>query len=184
MKSLKKLLIPLFFLLSFNSNAGLYLGLGIELGGDTIAESSDEEVNFGSGINYTIGYESELNSNDRLRITIGSLTDDISGYDYFSGDIVTFETSATVIELTYLTPSNNNTIGFGVSLHQSSKLKISSSSTSFTDKIDDSVGFFALYEFNLGQGLDVGIRYTLRDYKIYNATYKANSFGLTVSKRF
>lgn len=175
------LFIFLFFLPLF-SHAGLYLGLGAELGGDTVAETSDEDVNFGGGLQFAIGYENVLESGDKLRFSIGSLTDEITGI--LNGNIVSFETSATALELTYLLVKDNHSVGFGASLHQAAELKVTTNGISLIELIDDSVGFFALYEFNLDNGLDIGIRYTVRDYELSTSTQNANSLGFIISTSF
>jgi hypothetical protein len=171
----------------------LYFEIGLETGGDTLANEggySGSEISAGGGYSIAAGALLDLQGEKMdgdLLISLGFLGDD--------SDVADFST--TQLNLIYLFSNDNSPHRFGVgtALHINPSLKLdpdldenctifcfNSSFPGGTTDFDNAVGLTLQYEYKYfelgGRDLTWGFRYTAIEYKSNVDDVDASSFGL------
>lgn len=170
------------------AEAHLYLGAGLDLGGDTLVEvtyddGSDEKLKAGDGVHFAVGTDIDLGPASMLRATIGYKTRAIAAEN---GDI---EFRRVPLELLGYRFFNNHGIGGGITHHISGKLSCDIDGLcNATADVDDASGVVVEYLYRLrrddsNRGVSVGVRAVLGlDYEasVSNTAADADSIGVNI----
>jgi hypothetical protein len=171
-----------------DSGIKLFLGAGIELGGDSLVEEAggygSYDINANSGVGFSAGALIDLEGetfDGELLISVGRLEN--SGDSEFSVDH---------LDLIYLftSPDSPHILGAGLVYHASPKFDLEddpgckffdcagSDFPEGTTKFDDAIGLTLRYEIELVEYLRAGISYTLIEYESDVKNVNGDSLGL------
>ena len=162
--------------------AELYLEASLESGGDTLVETNlNDEINAGGGIKFAVGIQNPVGpgGNNSLRLAVGYLFDSINASN---GDA---DIDALTFDAVYSVSNGPHAFGIGGTLHMSPEYdeKIDGLGT-LKVEFDDAPGMLLQYAYQGIPGFELGVRYTIIDYKAGSATLDADSFGLFISNGF
>lgn len=180
-----------FFLISIANvgKAELFLEASLEGGGETFATaergndyySIDDDLNIGGGIKLGIGIQNMIGQEElgSLSVALGYIWDRI---DATNGDA---DFSTITFDVIYTRHFDMHRLGLGASYHIDPRYEEDiDGSTPFDLDFDDSLGFTLKYGYEINQGLQIGVRYTVMEYEINNTDVDADSFGLFLSNGF
>lgn len=182
MKNLLKTTLILSSFISFSSHAEIYYDIGVELGGETLRETTaDDEVNAGGGLRFTLGYETSKREETSYRFSFSLLDDEIVALD---GEA---SISTTVLEGSVVKNHGKDHFGGGLTLHMSPEYNENTDfGGSFKIDFDDAVGFFLFYEhaFSASANARIGGRITSLDYEVNGFTLDAGGVGIYIAGHF
>jgi len=132
----------------------------------------------GGGLHLAVGFRSFIgdNKSETLSLALGYLWE--SSFEE--------ETSATTLETIYTQHYDLHRLGFGLSYHLDPRYEEEiSDSNKVKLEFDDALGIVFKYGYIIRQpDWQLGVRYTIMDYKIDSEDVDASSLGIYVSKSF
>ncbi len=163
------------------ARAGVYMELGLDVGGDTLADTSLEDLSAGGGFKVAVGLQHYIGGFDDVGLifSLGYLFDEIEA------DNGEAEIYALVAEFIYFREFGPHRLGIGGSYHMNPRYKQDIDGFApITIDFDNALGLVGRYGYVLGQSVEFGIRYTLIDYEFDAASFDANSLGFYISSTF
>lgn len=178
---MKRIIVVLFLvIIPCNSIAEIYTEIGLEVGGDTLVSTSEEDLNIAGGVKLALGFQRYIGGFEDvgLLFSLGYLFDDI---DASNGSA---ETDALVFEFIYFRLFGPHRVGTGGSYHINPRYKDNLDGIRTKINFDDSLGFVAQYIYSIMEGYQLGFRYTIMDYETNGTKLDADSFGVFFSTSF
>ncbi len=166
---------------SLPAAAEIYTEVGFELGGDTLARTSLEDLDAGGGFKFALGWQQFIGGFEDVGFifSLGYL------FDYVTASNGEAESDAFVLELVYFRDFGPHRIGIGGSYHLNpdyeddidgfAPLKIN---------FDDATGVLARYSYRFAESVEIGVRYTVMDYEFNGQSIDAGGFGFFLSGTF
>jgi len=186
----KHFFMAMLWLLPFVSTqanaSGLFVQGGLHFGGDELASvsfvgGSNEEIDAGGLLSFTIGMDAALNESIGLRVGLGTKFDTVSAEN---GDV---DFSRIVLDaLLFYHVSEDWHLGAGFTHHSSVEFTGSGFASGLDVDFDDATGLLLALDYQLNERGYVGARLTQIDYTIPNVTGEAsgNSIGVVIGYRF
>jgi len=163
------------------ARAGIYLELGFDSGGDTLANTSLEDLRAGGGIKVAVGLQRYIGGFDDVGLifSLGYLFDEIQA------DNGEAEIYALVAEFIYFREFGPHRLGIGASYHVNPRYKQDIDGFTPLDvDFDNALGLVGRYGYVVNKSVEFGFRYTLIDYEANATSLDANSAGFFISSSF
>jgi len=158
--------------------------IGFDFGGDNLvtaqfANGSSESIKANELLYLAAGASIITDSKDmEVEVTVGYKFKNISASN---GDLkwTRFPVDALVF---YRMPKFR--VGGGLTYHLNPKLSGSGIASNVNGSFDDSLGYLLQADYLVTQKVNVGVRYTILDYKISGISVKSSGIGVTAGYRF
>jgi len=163
------------------TRAEVYAELGFESGGDTLANVSHDELSAGGGFKLALGLQKYIGGFDDVGLifSLGYLFDQIAASN---GEV---ESHAFVAEAIYFREFGPHRLGIGGSYHMNPRYREDVDGYApLRIDFDNALGLVGRYGYVLEKTVELGIRYTLIDYKADGNSLDADSLGFYISSIF
>lgn len=180
-KFIQALVFMVFLGNSVPAGAEIHAEIGFEIGGDTLASKSSEDLNAGGGFKFALGWQQFIGGFDDVGLifSLGYL------FDYLEASNGEAESAAFVLELIYFRDFGPHRIGVGGNYHLNPEYEDDIDGLApLKADFDDATGVLIRYAYRFAEGAEIGLRYTVMDYEINGESIDAGGFGLFLSGAF